>query len=367
MKINISKIVSVLIIGIVWGTSVNAQVVSSINGVVYADYYYNVDNHAAAMKDQNAFSFRRIYFTFENNLTETIKMRFRLESAHDKFGTANKINPFVKHAYLEWANFIPSHKLYLGIGETNAFKNSETYWGYRSVEKTIMDLENISSSADMGIALKGDFGKILHHWLTIFNGTGYGSAEVDKYKKIGYALWLTPVNGLMIEGYMDYEKQDPATGTFKYAKDYFQGSAYTTMKGFIGYSAPRLNLGFEYFKRTNKESGAIDAAGTARTDVIKAGYSIFGSWITPIPKVKLFVRYDSFDPNTGDNVWVSDSINGKDDDHRLIIAGLDFIPKGNIHIMPNIWIQKYSSSGKADDFMARLTLYYSYDSGKIQI
>ncbi|MBN2414371.1 hypothetical protein JXO52_00940 [bacterium] len=346
---------------------VQSQTVSSINGVVYSDYAYNLENHDQALKDVNEFTIRRIYFTFENNLTEKIKMRFRLESAHGKYGETEKINPFVKHAYLEWTDFLPSHKLYLGIAETNAFKNAENYWGYRSIEKTIMDLNKISSSADMGIALKGDLGMYLHHWLTVFNGTGYGSSEVDKYKKIGYAFWVTPVEGLILEGYVDYEKQDPDNGTFSGAKDYFQGSGYTTVKGFVGYSGMSFTLGAETFVRTNKQSGATDAVGTGRTDVKKQGYSLFGSWITPLPKTKVFARYDSYDPNTGDNVFVSGTKNGMHDEYSLIIAGFDFIPRGNIHFMPNIMIKNYSDPDRKNDVTARLTLYYKFDTGKITI
>jgi len=341
---------------------------STIKGVVFADYYNNLKNHSSEAEGLNAFQIRRVYFTFENNITPNIKMRFRLESAHGKFGDDSKINPFVKHAYLEWSNFLPSHKLYLGIAETNAFKNAENYWGYRSIEKTIMDLNKISSSADMGLALKGDLGTVLHHWFTLYNGTGYGSAEVDKYKKLGYALWLTPVEGLILEGYVDYEKQDPdGNGTFKYAKDYFQGTSYSTMKGFVGYSAPSFTLGTEVFVRTNKDSGAKDADGMEKTDVKKQGFSVFGSWITPLTKLKLFGRYDSFDPNTKDNVWVSDVKNGMDDEYALIIAGLDYIPEGNIHFMPNIMIKKYTADGKKNDMTARLTLYYKFSTGKIII
>lgn len=345
----------------------SGQVVSKIKGVMFADYYHTIGHHDAATEGLNAFNIRRVYFTFENNITPNIKVRFRLESAHPKFGKSEKINPFVKHAYLEWSNLIPNHKLYLGIGETNGFKNAEGYWGYRSIEKTIMDFNKISSSADMGIALKGDLGNVAHHWLTFFNGTGYGSAEVDKYKKIGYAFWLTPVPGLIIEGYADYENQDPDTGTFKYAKDYFQGSGYYTLKTFLGYSAASFTLGAEWFLRTNKDAGSVDAAGTRKTDVKKQGFSFFGSWITPIPKLKLFARYDSYDPNTDDDVWVSDSVNGMDDEFSLIIAGLDFIPKGNVHFMPNIMIKNYSTSGKDSDVTARMTLYFKFDTGKITI
>jgi hypothetical protein len=367
MKMN--KIVPyVLILSTLFlGSRVSGQVVTTIKGLAFADYYYNINYHDASVKDQNAFQFRRIYFTLENSITESIKIRFRLESAHDEFGGTSKINPFIKHAYLEWSNLIPHHKLYLGIIETNGFKNTEAYWGYRSIEKTIMDLNKISSSADMGIGLKGDLGRVAHHWLTVFNGTGYGSSEVDKYKKIGYAFWLTPVRGLILEGYIDYEKQDPNTGTFKYARDYFHSSGYMTVKGFVGYSAPSFTVGAEWFRRTNKESGATDAAGTARVDVNRQGFSFFGSWMTPIPKVKLFGRYDLYDPNTDDNVFVSTSKNGMDDEFSQLFVGLDVMPRSNVHFMPNVIITNYTQDGKDNDVTARITLYYQFDSGKITI
>jgi hypothetical protein len=353
----------------------NAQTTSKIDGVVFADYYYNVDNNDKAKKNENAFQYRRIYFTFENNIFEDIKVRFRLESEHSG---SSKINPFVKHAYLEWNNVIPNHKLYLGIAETNAFKNAEEYWEYRSIEKTIMDLNKICSSADMGIALKGDLTPTIHHWLTIMNGTGYGSAEVDKFKKVGYALWFTPLKGLIIEGYFDYEKQDPDNTLLSSSKDFSGSSGYNTLKAFAGYEQPLFTVGAETFLRTNKESGiknvTVDTSGiisSDKTDIKRFGYSIFGSWITPIPKVKLFARYDYYDKNNNDDAYTKFDAStgaltgGLDDEETLLIAGLDYIPRGNIHIMPNIMLKSYTKEGKDSDITARITLYYKFDSGKI--
>lgn len=347
--------------------SVHAQTTTKIKGVMFADYYYNLDNSSSSKKDQNAFNIRRVYFTFENNLTQDIKTRVRFESAHGKYGTSGKINPFVKHAYLEWKNLIPFHKLYIGIAETNAFKNAENMWGYRSIEKTIMDLNKISSSADMGLALKGDINEKVHHWLTVMNGTGYGSAEVDKFKKVGYALWLTPTENFVIEGYADYEAQDPEKADFKYARHVYGSSGYYTLKGFVGWNAPSFTLGAEVFSQTVKESGSLDLADpAAKADVTRQGVSLFGSWITPVPKLKAFARYDMYDPVADDKVFIDDEgTTGLDDDYTLLIAGFDWIPSANIHFMPNIVLKSYSKEGKNSDLMARITFYYKFDSGKI--
>ncbi len=369
----------------------HTQSVSKIDGVIYSDYYYNLKNSVASEKDRNAFQYRRIYFTFENNITSAIKFRFRLESESNSYGSTAKINPFVKHAFLEWGKLIPQHTLQFGITETNAFKNSEEYWGYRSIEKTIMDLNKISSSADFGVALKGDlFGNKLHHWLTVMNGTGYGAAEGDRYKKVGYSLWLTPIPGLILEGYGDYENQgasDIQTATpLSTAKDYTLASSYYTVKSFVGYSQPKYTVGVDVFQRVNSGSGLKNIVtqqdnltnkykiiSSEQADVTRFGYSIFASAITPINGLKVFARYDYFDNNTGNSVFTKFDeskgtlTSGKDDETTMIFAGLDYIPVGNIHIMPNVIVKNYAKSGLDSDVTLRLTLYCKYDSGKISV
>ncbi len=365
-----------------------AQSTSVINGTVFADYYYNYKNAVSAEKDRNAFQIRRVYFTYENSINTDLKVRFRLESESNAYGSTSKINPFVKHAYLEWSNLIPNHKLYIGIAETNAFKNSEELWAYRSVEKTIMDLNKVSSSADLGLALKGDLHPKVHHWLTVMNGTGYGAAEGDRYKKVGYALWFTPVKGLILEGYADYENQDPTdpqtAAVMSAGKDYSGSDSYMTLKSMIGFSRPSFSVGLEAFQRTNAGSGMENVStrydSTAKkyriqsseaADVAKFGTSLFGSWITPIPRLKVFARYDMFDPNTGDALFTKfDDAKGRltsgtDDEFTQLFFGLDYVSKGAVHIMPNVMIKDYSAAGKDSDVTARLTMWFNFNSGKI--
>jgi hypothetical protein len=170
------------------------------------------------------------------------------------------------------------------------------------------------------------------------------------------------------------------------AKDYSGSKGYNTMKAFVGYSHPQYTVGAEAFWHTNKKSGLENVTTSyddvkkeyklvtsVPTDVIRFGYSAFASLITPIPKVKLYARYDFFDNNTEENVITKfDKTTGKltgglDDEYRLIIAGLDYIPSGNVHLMPNIMIKSYTKAGLDRDITARLTFYYKFDSGKIVV
>ena len=336
---------------------------ASIKGIVFGDYFYNLKNHSAINEDENGFLLRRIYFTFENQLTDNIKMRFRLDTKHEDYGEKEKLYPFVKHAYLEIKNIIPHHKFYLGISATNAIDNTQSYWGYRPIEKTIMNLNKISDSADMGLSLKGDINQYIHHWITVFNGTGYGSSEVDKYKKLGYSLWITPIEGMILEGYIDYEKQDPETGTYAPAADYFHSSGYRTLKGFAGYRNSNFTLGGVIFSRVNYKSGSSDSEGTKKCDVTKTGISVFGNMTIVASKLKAFARYDYFDPNTDDHVYIDPAMNGKDDEETLVLAGLDLTVANTLHLMPNIIIKGYRNNNIDQDITARITFSYKYDTG----
>ena len=281
---NVAKSVIIYFVALIaLNNSAVAETTSSFSGTGYADYYNYLQNQNSDVEGENAFQYRRIYFTYENYLSSNIKVRVRLESKHEDFGTKAEINPFIKHAFVEWNGLVPNHKLILGIQETNAFKNAESVWGYRSIEKTIMDFTKMSSSADMGIGLKGDISKYFHHWLTVTNGTGYSSAELDPFKKIGYALWVTPTEGLTLEGYADYEKQDPNDPNTKGAPsgttDYSISSGYYTLKAMVAYEKPSFAVAVEAFSRKNKESGIMNPKMNgaelekASTTTAKLGFS----------------------------------------------------------------------------------------------
>jgi hypothetical protein len=238
----------------------------------------------------------------------------------------------------------------------------------------------MSSSADMGIGLKGNIAGNVNHWLTITNGTGYSSAELDPFKKIGYALWLDLANGLTIEGYADYEKQDPENPNTKGApsgtSDFSISTGYYTLKAMVAFEQPSFSVAAEVFSRTNKESGitnvmtsGTDLLSYEKADVNKMGYSVFGSVITPIPKLKAFARYDYYDANTEDDVVTGFSsgslVNGLDNEMSMLFLGLDYIPTANIHFMPNVIIKSYADSDKDSDIIARVTLWFNYSSGKL--
>ncbi|HUU52733.1 MAG TPA: hypothetical protein VMW39_03685 [bacterium] len=96
---------------------------------------------------------RRVYFTYEHKLSSSFDVRFRLEgnSAGD-FKSKTKIEPYIKDLYLEYK--LNETSFFFGLAGTPTWDQLEKYWGYRSVEKTPIDLYKMGSPRDFGIAVK---------------------------------------------------------------------------------------------------------------------------------------------------------------------------------------------------------------------
>ena len=124
------------------------------SGYMFGDYYYNVARDAsipttniaspAGTTAFQAFQLRRIYFTYDNDISEQFATRFRLEAdqaAATSAPTASgdvlpsgKVGVFVKDAYLLWKNVFSGSNLIFGVQPTPAYDVSEAAWGYRSLE-----------------------------------------------------------------------------------------------------------------------------------------------------------------------------------------------------------------------------------------
>ena len=159
-----------------------------IDGYFFGDYYYLPKSHRGELEKRNGFQYRRVYFTYEKDLSTEFSTRFRLEMNGKSFPTArqttSKLEPFLKHGYLKWKPSGWRTNIYLGLSGTPTWRNVEKAWGYRSVAKTVLDLHKMGSSTDFGIALQGDIdasNQISYH-LMIANGTGT-RAEIDKNKR----------------------------------------------------------------------------------------------------------------------------------------------------------------------------------------
>jgi hypothetical protein len=309
-----------------------------ISGYMFGDYFYELSHPDAATdeQDRNGFQFRRIYFTYDRDLSERFAVRFRLEMNSPDFnssdlGRTGALTPFVKHAYLSWKNLIPKSKLYFGLLATPTFSMTEEVWGYRAIEKTIMDLRQLAPSADLGASLQGslDQSGVMNYNIMFGNGAGTRS-ESDQHKRVYVGAPLKFQNAYFLVPYFDYEGGD-------------EGRSKNLIALFAGIQKPRFHGGVEIFQKTNNKALANDQ------DRTEFGASFFGA-IQALEKVKLFGRFDIYDPNTDTD----------NDGNTLIIAGLDFAPEKNINLMPNLKVEGYQAEGADAIVVGALTLFYKF-------
>ena len=296
-----------------------------ISGYMFGDYYWVVsaDDDAKMPQKQNAFQFRRIYFNYDKGITDDFDIKFRLEAKDAGFGKKDKMIPFVKLGYLKWKKGVAGSDLYLGLSGTPTWSISEKVWGYRSIEKTILDLNKIGSSADLGVGLKGKAGKLGYH-VMVGNGPGQGT-EMDNGKKFYGQASFKVSDALQLVGYADFNMQPADQNQL-------------TVKGFAGLTQGKLNCGLEGFMRINKEAAADG-------DVTITGVSAFGS-LGLSDQLKGFGRVDML------------SNDDKDTTDLLVIGGVDYLAAKNVHFMPNIYVSL--PDGPDPNIQARVTFYYKY-------
>ncbi|MFP6642138.1 MAG: porin [Candidatus Latescibacterota bacterium] len=278
-----------------------------ISGIMFADYYAILsadDGDVNLPEKRNAFRFRRIYFNYDHSLSERVDFRFRLEANDAGFGFRAKMEPFVKHAYLKWKGALGGN-LYVGESGTPTWALVEQTWGYRAVEKTLLDLNGIGSSADVGLAFKAHTGGATYH-VMVANGPGQ-RPERDNGKKLYASVQFHPGEN-QIELYGDV--------------DMLPGGDELTLKAFLGRVGDGFHGGVESFMRINKEAALTDPG----EDVTRIGLSVFGA--LPLrDNWKGFARVDAVDDDDLDTTDL------------LLVGGLDWKAEEEVHIMPALIIQ----------------------------
>lgn len=358
------------------------------SGVFYGDYFYNASRDTSANRanlpgsaltgpvSNQGFVIRRVYFTYDYDLAEQFATRFRLEldetpnssGAYAVLSNGN-IGVFVKDAWLRWKNIFKGSDLYFGIQPTSAYEVSEGIWGYRSLEKTIMDLRGIVSSRVLGIALRGklDDDGVFGYWITVANsnsGTqpkdiGQTLRNGDKYNLYSLHLAFRPAKELMFTLYGDfrptYPVDNPASTAVPRATESnntFTGALFASYRKENDFS-----LGAEAFTQQTAHAYPDPAGGNSLKTLSRVGVSLFG-WYNFSEELGLIARYDYFDPKTG-------STSGEKGDSRsYILAGLTYRPAKNVQVVPNVQVETYETipGGRSIDaaMTGRLSFLFSF-------
>ncbi len=349
------------------------------SGIIFGDYFYNAARDSAfnkanlpaaatgGAKSMQGFLIRRINFSYDYDVNEKFSMRFRLEM--DGSGgpagattTDGKLAAYVKDAWLKWKGIFTGSDLIFGIQQTAAFDASETAWGYRSLDKTIMDLRGIVPSRGFGLTLKGklDDAGVFNYWAMAAN-RGAGSnpkdlspagsqAQNDKYNVYSLSFQIKPSKELQVVVYGDFRPaapvDDPTSTTVPRAT---VGHGTTTGSAFIGYSdGQNYSVGAEGFLQTTADAYTDPANPPSLKGQAAMGLSFWG-WVNLEPTLALVARFDMYDPRTG-----SENIE-KGNSRNYILAGLAYKPAKGVAIMPNVQVETYESIPNGPSFDSSIT------------
>jgi hypothetical protein len=338
------------------------------SGYMFGDYYFNVakDPNYAGLANSGsnsanpggtayqAFQIRRVYFAYDDDISDKFTTRFRLEmDPTASLFASNKIGVYVKDAYLMWKNVFGGSNLIFGISPSPTFDASESYWGYRSLEKTIMDLRGIAPSRDYGVALKGNItgDGMFGYWAMFANGSG-NSPETDKYKRYYGQVSFKPNGSFYAMVNFDFQDRAQIANPYGTAGTKVDDGT-TTISGFVTYNqAGVFKVGLEGYTQS-KSNGFND--GTTLKSLSGMGLSVWAS-ADLNPDWAVVARYDNFDPNTDSK--------SKGDTRNLILAGLDWKVDKNVHVEPNLYYETYEAptSGSAPKaaVTGRVTLYWVF-------
>jgi hypothetical protein len=325
-----------LLVGLLYASTARAD---GVYGDFIVDWSYIAGHHLDGQMTSdstvmdldgwNGFQLRRVRIGFKRSLTPELAMNFRLEASQPDFfsslGYDGKVpavaTPFVKDAYVTWT-IAQGFNLQGGLQANPMNNNPEAVWGYRSMEKTVGDLQGLEPSRDLGLALTGSFDRF---YFTTLIGNGQGDKSEDyRGKEIFLVGGYMPMPNLYVEAGLGYEKE---------AED----QTHTTFQGFLGYNGTSFHGGVQY------DSFVRSYADDTEDLEINAISAFAGVPLSP--KFEVIGRFDRVDANpSADNITQFHMADYAPT--NTIIGGVAFTPVANFQIIPNV---EYVSYGDPED------------------
>ncbi len=366
----------------------------SFNGQFFADYYNMLSADTASSKYSGpkgkfyyepnsntpngatdnqkfyqAFDMRRVQFGanyyFSPNITAKVLLEHESAYTNGDVELDQKSSVYVKEASLAFSNWIPMGNVIFGQQAMNVFSVDEGLWGYRGVEKSILDLRGSTEtgSNDLGIQAVGNFddGKNFGYALAIVNSDNSSKIEDFKDKVIAFDL-----NAKLMDKHIviDVSGDDgglptassitdvsfPNNNTPDTTKATNVSESNSLWKVAAAYTSSPFTVGVVYANHTlGGQSKSV-----AGNDAVQTDLSIFAHATIVDKELRAFARYDMFDPDSKAN----DNSSGRKE--SLIIAGLDWLPGGadapNIHVDPNVEIDSFKDKGPQGLDFASITV-----------
>ena len=127
--------------------------------------------------NDSAFEINRVYFQYTDNLSDNLFLKIRYDVERESLDKDGKLQTYLKNAYVDW-KVKDLGKISLGLIGTNSYDIQEANWGYRFIEKSPLDLNNFTNTADLGIGISKKIGNFNISG-QMLNGEGHKAKSTD--------------------------------------------------------------------------------------------------------------------------------------------------------------------------------------------
>lgn len=266
---------------------------TSIGGTIFIDFT-NLDQTSNGGKtgaSGTSLDVTRFYLSFDHRFNDVWSANLTTDANYASATGESEF--FVKKAYVQGA-FSPLATLRVGAAGTPWIPFVEDWYGYRFVEKLLVDRMKFGSSADWGLHLSGADG-VFDYQVSAVTGAGYRNPSRPDHVDVAARVGVQPVKGLVfaVGGYEGHLGADTAASPALHTARRYDAMA--------AWNRDDLRLGAEWFRADNWQNVATPATDSA------AGWSLWGSY--DLGHASVFARYDrvkpsrELDPSLRDTYW----------------------------------------------------------------
>ncbi len=226
---------------------------------------------------------KRFYITIIHSFDDTWSANFTTDFNYTS--ATGETQLFAKKAYLQ-QHLSDAANLRYGAAEMPWIPYVEGFYGYRFVEKTLVDRLGDGNTVDWGVHFLGHAGNA-NYAASIVNGGGYKNPSRSKGMDGEGRVGFSPVDGLTLAlGYY----------TGKLGQDTEAAPAANTASRtdfLAAWKANGVTAGVEWFSADNFSKAAVTGPAVDKAD----GWSLFGSYDFPGSDYSVFARYDNAKPS----------------------------------------------------------------------
>jgi len=161
---------------------------------------------------------------------------------------------------------------FFGEVKTPTLENSEDFWAYRSVEKSILDIQGLTPSSDFGLEAKGfaDPGQHVGDSAMVGDGTGQ-KPDTDRFKK-WYLSVPVRFGDLRVEPALEYQSVRVDLAKVRAHRDSLGlNNDQAPYKVFAAYELRRAAVGVEVYTRVNHKVPSTKATEPRGISVFARG------------------------------------------------------------------------------------------------